>query len=54
MDEEFVELLAEPDQLPRTQALAVALLLRHSWRADDLARLAIIPAKERVWLMVIT
>lgn len=41
VDEEIAKTLGRaPTQLPRrqyAQAIAVALVLRHSWRADDLA-----------------
>jgi hypothetical protein len=42
-DDAFVELLGEPEKIARNeygQAFAVALLLRHSWRPDDLEQCA--------------
>ena len=43
IDETFVDLVGEPSQLPETrypEAVAVALLLRHSWRPDDLVQVS--------------
>jgi len=41
VDAEMIEIIGKPaNRLPRrqyAQAVAVALVLRHSWRADDLA-----------------
>jgi hypothetical protein len=40
IEEEFNALLGDPEVLPRRrypQAIALALVLRHSWRPDDLA-----------------
>lgn len=42
-DETFVALVGEPTRIPKKafgQAIAVALLLRHSWRPDDLEECA--------------
>lgn len=42
-DDAFVELVGEPEGITKSkygQALAVALLLRHSWRPDDLEQCA--------------
>ena len=42
-DDAFIELLGEPAKISKSkygQALAVALLLRHSWRPDDLEQCA--------------
>jgi hypothetical protein len=42
-DDAFIELVGEPENIRRSkygQALAVALLLRHSWRPDDLEECA--------------
>ena len=42
-DETFVALVGEPSRIPQRQfgqALAVGLLLRHSWRHDDLEQCA--------------
>jgi hypothetical protein len=43
MDEEFQALLGPPRAIAVSrypQAMAVALVLRHSWRRDDLRRMA--------------
>src|SRR5262245_27759799 len=43
VDEEFVDLVGRSERLPvrrYPQAIAVAIALRHSWRPDDLSRLA--------------
>lgn len=39
IDDEFDEIVGNPDDLPATrfpQAIAMAIALRHSWRGDDL------------------
>jgi hypothetical protein len=43
IDETFVDIVGEPSELPEhryPEALAVALLVRHSWRPDDLLQVA--------------
>ena len=43
VDETFVALLGEPKRIPKSRfghAIAVLLLLRHSWRPDDLEECA--------------
>ncbi len=43
IDEAFVDLVGEPSQLPEErypEAIGTALLLRHSWRPEDLIDLA--------------
>lgn len=43
VDDQFEELVGQPTMLPPRQyphAVAVALMLRHSWRSDDLAWMA--------------
>jgi hypothetical protein len=42
VDDLFVEIVGRPRQVPLRRAaaaVAIALVLRHSWRADDLTRL---------------
>ena len=42
-DDPFFEILGPPDRIPPhrfPQAVAIALTLRHSWRCDDLTRIA--------------
>ena len=42
-DETFAELVGDPARIPvrrYAEAVAVALLIRHSWRSDDLASYA--------------
>lgn len=39
VDDSFAQLVGEPSELPRSrypQAIAVAILLAHSWRPEDL------------------